>query len=62
MKLFALVLLFFLLAFAGLAAGLIIRRRGLRGACGSAQSTKHDCRCESELDASMQAQSNCHNK
>jgi hypothetical protein len=62
MKLLALVLLFFLLAFAGLAAGLILRRRGLRGACGTAQSTKNDCRCESELDSSMRTQSNCQNK
>jgi hypothetical protein len=31
MKLFVLALLFFLFAFAGLAAGWIIRRRGLHG-------------------------------
>jgi hypothetical protein len=31
MKLFLLALLFFLLAFSGLAIGLIVRRRGLRG-------------------------------
>jgi hypothetical protein len=62
MKLFLLVLILFLLAFAGLAAGLILRRRGLRGACGSAKTSTHDCRCESELDRSMQAQSNCHKK
>ena len=61
MKLFPLVLVFFLLAFTGLAVGLIIRRRGLRGACGSAK-TSSDCRCESELDNGMQAQSNCHKK
>jgi len=59
MKLFLLALIFFLLAFAGLAAGLLMRRRGLRGACNSAKASQ-DCRCESDLDSSMSAQTNCH--
>ncbi len=59
MKLFAVALIFFLLAFAGLAIGLIVRRKGLRSGCGHALSKDHDCRCESDLDASMQGQGDC---
>lgn len=59
MKTLLLALLGFLLAFAGLAAGLLLRRRGLRGSCGSVQRGD-DCRCEKDLDASMRQQSNCH--
>ncbi len=61
MKLFALTLVFFLLAFAGLAAGLLMRRRGLKGSCNAAVKTQ-ECRCEKELDASMRQQSNCQEK
>ncbi|WP_303721533.1 hypothetical protein [Malonomonas rubra] len=53
MKLFALVLILFLLAFACLAIGLIVRKKGLRSGCGHAPSADHECRCEVELDASM---------
>jgi hypothetical protein len=62
MKLLAAVLVLFLLAFAGLAIGLIVRRRGLRSGCGHAPSNDNDCRCESELDAGMRGQVNqrCH--
>lgn len=63
MKLLAAVLVLFLLAFAGLAIGLIIKRRALRSGCGHAPSNDEDCRCESELDASMRGQVNqCCNK
>ena len=58
MKLVVAVLVLFLLAFAGLAIGLIVRRRGLRSGCGHARSNEDDCRCESELDASMRNQVN----
>jgi len=50
---FALILLFFLLAFAGLGVGLLLKRRGLRGSCGHAPNQQQDCRCESELDQEM---------
>jgi hypothetical protein len=47
MKLFFAVMVVFLLAFSGLAAGLLFKREGLRGGCGS--GTRHDpdrgCRC-----------------
>ena len=56
MKLFAIVLLLFLLAFAGLAVGLIFRRRGLRGGCGHAPNQQHDCHCEAELDKGLHGQ------
>ncbi len=48
MKIFFAVLGFFLLAFAGLAAGLIFKRKGLRGGCSPTPSTGRDCRCKSE--------------
>lgn len=57
MKLFAAALVLFLLAFTGLAIGLIVRKRGLRSGCGHAPRSEQDCRCESELDANMRGQS-----
>ena len=63
MKLFLLVLVLFLLAFAGLAIGLIIRNKGLRGGCGHAPAADHECRCEAELDKSMRGHSSqCKNR
>ncbi len=62
MKLFILALFLFLLAFSGLAIGLIVRRKGLRSGCGHAPSTDTDCRCEAELDISMRGQDECQNK
>lgn len=63
MKLFFLVLALFLLAFAGLAIGLIIRKKGLRSGCGHAPAAEHDCRCEAELDKSMRGHSpECKNR
>lgn len=56
MKLVAVVLVLFLLAFAGMAIGLIVRRRGLRSGCGHAPADKIDCRCETELDSSLRGQ------
>ncbi|WP_029914640.1 hypothetical protein [Pelobacter seleniigenes] len=49
-------LIIFLLAFAGLAAGLLMRRKGLRGGCHSSgeachcdtSAKDHECRCESD--------------
>lgn len=58
MKLFLLALVLFLLAFAGLGIGLIVRNRGLRGGCGHSANADHDCRCEAELDKNMRGQSN----
>ena len=59
MKLFLVALILFLLAFTGLAIGLIFKRKGPRSSCGHAQSTKQNCRCESEIDAKAQEQVNC---
>ena len=63
MKLIVAVLVLFLLAFAGLAIGLIVRRRGLRSGCGHAPDKEDDCRCEAELDSSMRGKADqCCNK
>lgn len=62
MKLFAAALIVFLLSFTGLAIGLIIRQKGLRSGCGHTPNKEHDCRCESELDASMRGQADQHCK
>jgi len=45
MKVYFIVLGCFLVAFAGLAAGLLLRRSGLRGGCHSAEEEGHDCQC-----------------
>ncbi len=52
MKLFFAALFLFLVAFAGLAAGLLMKRKGLRGGCGSALS-KGDCQCKSVAKPSI---------
>lgn len=59
MKLFLMVLILFLFAFLGLAAGLLLRRRGLRSACGHGKNSQHDCKCEAELDRGLQGQAAC---
>jgi len=47
MKVFLAALVLFLIAFAGLAAGLLCKRRGLRGGCGSASAGDgRDCQCK----------------
>lgn len=48
MKLFIAALFFFLIAFAGLAAGLILKRKGLRGGCTPTQENNHNCQCKSK--------------
>ena len=53
---FVLILILFLLAFAGLGAGLLMKRRGLRGSCGHTAKEASECRCESELDANVRSQ------
>jgi len=53
MKTLLIVFLFFLIAFAGLGAGLLLRRRGLRGGCQPAGNTDAECRCRSEAAAAM---------
>jgi len=48
MKVFLAALVLFLIAFAGLATGLLCKRRGLRGGCGSAPAGGgRDCQCKS---------------
>lgn len=59
MKLLLTVLILFLLAFTGLAAGVLMKRRGLRSACGHAKNSRNDCKCEAELDRGLQGQVSC---
>lgn len=47
MKLVLTVLALFLLAFAGLAAGLLLNRRGLKGGCQPAPGSDEKCTCKS---------------
>jgi hypothetical protein len=47
MKSYLVVLVLFLVAFAGLAAGLLLRRKGLRGGCHPSSGDAHDCQCKS---------------
>ncbi|HEY5675115.1 MAG TPA: hypothetical protein VIR78_15525 [Malonomonas sp.] len=46
MKLFIAALGFFLLAFAGLATGLLLKRKGLRGGCGGGGNSDKGCECK----------------
>jgi hypothetical protein len=48
MKVYFVVLSFFLLAFTGLAAGLLLKRKGLRGGCGSATDPGEKCQCKAK--------------
>ncbi|WP_432823799.1 hypothetical protein [Trichloromonas sp.] len=54
MKSYLATLVLFLLAFAGLATGLILRRKGLRGGCGSSAAT--DCTCRGKTAATKGAE------
>lgn len=53
-------LFFFLLAFAGLATGLILKRKGLRGGCSPTPGVDRDCQCKSETDPKIKAGVNQH--
>lgn len=55
MKLFLVALGLFLLAFAGLATGLIFKRKGLRAGCGSGRSSDKDCQCKATARLHRQA-------
>ena len=48
MQVYFVVLILFLFAFSGLAAGLLLKRRGLRGGCGSGAAAADDCQCHSK--------------
>jgi len=50
MKFFFISLILFLLAFAGLAAGLLLKRKGLRGGCRPASGSDKECHCKSIKD------------
>ena len=54
MKVYFAVLVFFLLAFAGLATGLILKRKGLRGGCSPASDTSRDCECKKATGSNVQ--------
>ena len=45
MMIFLAVLILFLLAFTGLAIGLLLKRKGLRGSCCPGPDAGHDCQC-----------------
>jgi hypothetical protein len=60
MKIYLAVLVLFLIAFAGLAAGLILKRKGLRGGCRPATGTDRDCQCKSVTDPGIKAGGNRH--
>ena len=57
MKLFIAVLGFFLLAFAGLATGLLLKRKGLRGGCGGGGGGNSDKDCECKKIAKSRGRS-----
>jgi hypothetical protein len=54
MKLFLFAFGFFLLAFVGLATGLLLKRKGLRGGCGSGRSSDNDCQCKATAKSNRQ--------
>ncbi len=60
MKVYFAVLVLFLLAFSGLAIGLILKRKGLRGGCNPASGTGRDCQCKSVTDPNIKAGVNRH--
>ena len=53
MKLFLLIFVLFLVGFIGLSAGLLLKRKGLRGGCGSSEAIDHDCKCRSSAKPIM---------
>jgi hypothetical protein len=55
MKLYLAAVVLFLAAFAGLAAGLLLRRKGLRGGCSPATGSGRDCQCRSVADSGRRA-------
>lgn len=62
MKIYLAVLVIFLIAFAGLAAGLLLKRQGLRGGCQSAPGSKNDCECKSATKPDRKEQGNQHKR
>ena len=62
MKVYFAALVIFLLAFAGLAVGLILKRKGLRGGCRPAPGADSDCQCKSAAKSNVKEQVNLHNK
>ncbi len=62
MKVYFAALVFFLLAFAGLATGLILKRKGLRGGCHPAAGTDRDCQCKSATGPNIKAGANRHTR
>ena len=62
MKVYFAALIIFLLAFAGLATGLILKRKGLRGGCSPAPApgTGRDCQCKTATAPSIQVKIDRH--
>jgi hypothetical protein len=55
MKVYLATLVLFLLAFSGLGAGLLLKRRGLKGGCSPPSSSGRDCSCKSEITPKRQS-------
>lgn len=55
MKVYLATLVLFLLAFSGLGAGLLLKRRGLKGGCSPSSSSGRDCSCKSGLAPKKQS-------
>ena len=53
MKTYLAVLILFLVAFTGLAAGLIIKGKRLRGGCGAEAKSDGDCQCKSKSNRKL---------
>jgi len=59
MKVFLAALVFFLIAFAGLATGLLLKRKGLRGGCSPATGSGRDCQCKSAPEPTAGSSAAC---
>ena len=57
MKVYFAAFVIFLIAFAGLAAGLILKRKGLRGGCRPAPVADSDCQCKSVTGSKAETKS-----
>lgn len=62
MKIYLAALIIFLLAFAGLAIGIIFKRKGLKGSCTPGSNAGHDCRCKPETRPGMPTRTDRHSQ
>jgi hypothetical protein len=59
MKTYLAALILFLLAFAGLAAGLLLKRKGLRGGCTPPAGSSDGCECKKATGSGTQGDKQC---